>query len=458
MDTVKQDLREYVHAAWDTVVDEIRLWGRFVRETWKLLSVFFVVLALLLWWARPFPPTHVVMGKGSVGGSYETLTKKYAAYFARHGITLELVESAGAEENVLRLKDKNDPMMAAFVQGGLIDAKQVGSLQSLGSVDYEPIWIFYRRDHFDTDNVLWDQLISKPMAIGAVGSGTHTQVLHILALNDMPLTDTYKTMASDQSVAAFQRGEISSLVIVDGFESKNVQTLIKDPNAGLMTFHRANAYRRLKPFFHVVTVPMGSFNLAKNQPPQDLELLAVTTNLIIDPRLHPAIQILFLKAATEINGGRSFFTQYHEFPSFQESVITESSIAENFYTKGQPWLMDYLPFWLASFVNRIALIIIPLGAFAYPLLREMPGYRLSRARGRINQIYAKLRAIEQNLFQDYDPEKHEEYLTELESIEAEAMSLRVPKALMSDYFSLRTSIDYIQVWLDKKHSSQLNHL
>jgi hypothetical protein len=88
MGTVKQDIGETIRATWETVVDEISTWLRFVREMWLLFGLLFIVLSLTVWYARPVPPRHVVMGTGSVGGSYEVLTKRYAQYFAKHGITL----------------------------------------------------------------------------------------------------------------------------------------------------------------------------------------------------------------------------------------------------------------------------------------------------------------------------------------------------------------------------------
>jgi TRAP-type uncharacterized transport system substrate-binding protein len=456
MGTVKQDIGETIRATWETVVDELSTWLRFVREMWLLFGLLFIVLSLTVWYARPVPPRHVVMGTGSVGGSYEVLTKRYAQYFAKHGITLELVNTPGAQDNIARLKDKNDPMMAALIQGGLTSPEDAKRLLSLGSVDYEPIWFFYRKDIFDERTLKTADFFAKPMAVGAPGSGTHAQAMHVIKLNEITDTCHLLEIPSNEGVAAYLRGEASSIFIVDGIESENVQALLSDNRSSLANFNRAAAYARQMPFFHVLEIPRGSFNLAQDFPSRDTQMIGVTTNLVIDPNLHPAIQILFLRAAREINGGRNFFAHYREFPAFKESDIPESDVAEKFYRDGEPWLMNYFPFWLAIFINHIVLLLIPVAAFAYPIMKEVPGYRLARARRRMNEVYGKLKGIEQTLFSQYDTSHHQEYLDQLQEIEIQTVALKVPRSLTSDYFSLRSNIDYVNAWLERKKSSAIS--
>jgi hypothetical protein len=67
------------------------------------------------------------------------------------------------------------------------------------------------------------------------------------------------------------------------------------------------------PYVKILHVPEGAFNLQRNFPSQDIKLIATTTNLLIDDRMHPAIQFLFLEAAREINGKESFFAHRGSF-------------------------------------------------------------------------------------------------------------------------------------------------
>lgn len=446
MSTVKEDLREHTRAIYETIVDELASWRQFARETWPLLVLLFLAVAIALWFAKPAPPNHVLMGTGSKGGSYEPLAQKYVEYFAKHGVTLELVKTQGADNNIKRLSDASDPLQAAFIQGGLVTDDSSTGLQSLGSVAYEPVWFFYRNDRFEESNHNTADFLTEPMGIGEIGSGTYRQALHILQLNDLELNNNLKSLPTNESVEALIRGDLSSIFITDGIESANIQRLINEKTVDIRitNFDRAAAYTRLMPYFHELVIPHGSLGLSRNFPDKDIKLIAPTTNLIIDKNMHPAIQLLFLQAAREINGGRTFFSKYGEFPKFMESFIEESPIAKRFYEKGSPFLMNYLPFWLAEFIDRLFILILPLFAFIYPIMKTMPGYRTNRAQSRINEIYGSLKFFENELSTAYDPALHNVYLEKIDALEKLSLALRVPKALGREYYNLRTNIDFVR--------------
>lgn len=444
MSSVKEEVIEHSKALYETILEEVQNWIQFVRETWPLLTLLLLLLSVALWFAKPAPPDYVLMGTGSKGGSYETITKEYVKFFAKNGVKLQLVETPGAEENIARLSNQNDPLQAAFVQAGLVTDENSKHLLSLGSVGYEPVWFFYRNDKFDQNSVQTTDFLKQPMAIGEVGSGTHRQAMHILKVNGYHLNANLKPIATDLGVEAFIKGEVSSIFIVDGIESANVQRMLKQPNISLANFDRAAAYTRLMPFFHEIIIPQGALGLAENFPAQDTKMIAPTTHLLIDKNMHPAIQLLFLQAAEKINGGRTFFSKYGEFPAFMESTVPESPVAKHFYEKGTPVLMNYLPFWLAEFIDRMFILLLPLFAFAYPVIKTMPSYRLSRARSRINQVYGALKFFEEDLTTNYSYAKHQIYVQTIDSIDQQARSLKVPKAIGGEYYSLRTNIDFVR--------------
>ena len=226
--------------------------------------------------------------------------------FEKKGIELELVETHGSKENLQHLIDRKDPIQAALVQGGMIAVDNLAGVESLGSVDYEPFWMFYRKNAFKESIHVSDRDIAKlKINIGPVGSGTRTQALGIFKLNGLNGdTPNLLGLGNSEGVHALERGEIDAVILVDGFDSPNVQRLIKNPAIKLASFTRADAYTRLLPYFEEVTVPMGGFDLGKNIPDHPVQLISTTTNLLIDDRLHPAIQVLFLEAAKEINGNK----------------------------------------------------------------------------------------------------------------------------------------------------------
>jgi hypothetical protein len=177
--------------------------------------------------------------------------------------------------------------------------------------------------------------------------------------------------------------------------------------------------------------------------------MASTTNLLIDDRMHPALQFLFLEAAQEINGKASFFAERGEFPSFKNTVLPESPVALHYEKNGSPLLMTYLPFWLAELVNRLVFVLLPFCALAYPVLLTLPSYRNKRMRRKIDALYITLKTYERELTENFPPEVKDDYLKKLDLLEYEALQLRVSSSLSGDYYALRTSIDYVRNCLNR---------
>jgi TRAP-type uncharacterized transport system substrate-binding protein len=450
MSSVKEDVKDTWLGFCEAVQDK---WGNFVqflRETWPLLLLLFAGLMLVWWLADPPPPKRIVMATGTEGGSYQMLAKKYVDYFAKKGVTIELVPSRGAQENIARLSDRKDPVQAGFVQAGIYNAAGIAGIISLGSVAYEPIWFFYRgtaldASHFHLQGDRLKKLLSMKTSIGDVGSGTHSQALHILKAAGLEqYIPQFLTLSSADGVNALLRGEIDVLFLADQLESPNIQKLLNEPGLNLMGFNRAEAFARILPYLEILTVPTASFSLVRDFPPQTIQLLSTTTQLLVDDRMHPALQYLFLEAAEAINGKQSFFAKRGEFPKFNHSAFPESNVAARFEKNGVPPIMNYLPFWVAEFIHRMFILAVPFLAFAYPIVTSLPNYRYKRVQARINKMYGALWTFEQELAAHFDPSQSDAYLSKINQMEADALSIKVPKKLASDYYSLRSSMDYVR--------------
>src|SRR5262252_7750369 len=103
--------------------------------------------AAAIWFAfaslRLTPPHTVTMATDPEGSVSAELGMRYREFLARQGIELRLVPSAGAVENVARLRDPDSRISIAIIPGGIIDPKQATGLVSLGTLFYEPVWWFY---------------------------------------------------------------------------------------------------------------------------------------------------------------------------------------------------------------------------------------------------------------------------------------------------------------------------
>ena len=454
MGSFKQDVKETFLGLSESLQESWSNFIQFLQETWPILMFLLCVLMGIWWYADPPPPRHVQLATGSAGGSYELLGKKYADYFAKKGVTLELVPTKGAQENLDRLADRNDPVQAAFVQAGVAHAKDLKGIQSLGAISYDPVWFFYRGP--EVNNIDFEQrrgqfknFSSKTISMGVQGSGTYAQATRILKLSGYEDTPHLVYMQGAEAVKALKEGKIDGAFIVDAYDAPNVQALLSDPGLHLVTFKRGKAYVKLIPYLHILEVPQGSLNLERNFPAEDLQLLATTTNLLVDDRMHPALQFLFLEAAREINGRGSFFADRGEFPSFKDSILPDSPIAVHYEHNRYPLISAYAPFWLAELINRLFFILLPFLALAYPLLQVLPGYRAKRMHNKIHRLYGALKAFELELLDGYDAQKRDEYLKRLDMLEYQALKINVSKNLSGEYYSLRTSIDYVRNCLNR---------
>jgi TRAP-type uncharacterized transport system substrate-binding protein len=395
------------------------------------------------------------MATGSPGGSYDILGKRYAEYFATKGVTLELVPTMGAQENLIRLSDRNDLIQAAFVQAGVERPKDISGIQSLGSISYDPIWFFYRgpevkNGEFQVIAGYSKYFSTRKISVGVEGSGTYSQTSRIIKASGLDRAGLqFVNYSGDKAVKALQSGEIDGAFIVDALEAPNVQTLLNDPNLHLAAFKRAEAFTKLLPYMEILRVPEGSFSLQRNFPNQDLKLIATTTNLLIDDRMHPAIQFLFLEAAKQINGKESFFANRGEFPSFKDSLWPESPVAVHYEKNSYPLIAAYFPFWMAEFINRLLFIFLPFCVIAYPVLRALPSFRARLMYNKINRLYGELKMFEQSLLATFDAAQRDEYLKRLDLLEYQALNIKVSKRLAGDYYTLRTSIDYVRNCLNR---------
>lgn len=455
MGSFKKDVHETVLGITETAQEKWSDFVQFLQETWLLLVFLLIVLMGIWWYADPPPPRHVIMATGSPGGSYEAMGKKYAEFFASKGVVLELVPTNGAQENIQRLSDRNDPVQAAFVQAGVVRPNRVTGIQSLGAIGYDPIWFFYsgpvvKQSDFEVLQKHAKYFTNRKISIGVEGSGTHAQAMRILKATGLDQANIQMlNLPGGEAVKALKNGQIDGAFIVDAFEAPNIQELLSDPKLHLVSFRRSEALTKLIPYLQILEVPEGAFSLERNFPNEDLKLVATTTNLLIDDRMHPAIQFLFLEAARQINGVESFFAKRGEFPSFKDSQLPESPVAVHYERNRYPIISAYFPFWLAELINRLVFILLPFLVVAYPALQALPSFRKLRMLNKINRLYGELKDFEKELLTEFHQDKRDEYLKRLDLLEYQALNIEVSKRLSGDYYTLRSTIDFVRNCLNR---------
>ena len=424
------------------------------RDIALILLPLAVLLALAIWgithYVQPAPPKIVVMSTGPLDGAYHAFALRYKAHLAQYGVTLELKPSAGAVENVERLKSRKDGVSVALVQGGIANAENAPELVTLGSMFYEPSWLFYRSARsLDLGN----QLRGKRIAIGPPGSGTRAVGLHVLSEIGLAKPPTVLSNLGGLAAAkALEAGEVDAVFYIAAADAPGVQRLLAAPGVRLLNTKRAETFVRRNPFLHKLTLPEGAADLARNIPPADITLLAVTANLVAVEDIHPVIVDLMLEAARKVHGGAGLFQRVGEFPAPRDLDLPLSSDAERFY-KGSPSLLRrYLPFWMVVWINRFLVSAIPLIIIAIPIVRNIPVVYRWRMRHSIYRWYGELRFTENAVRRgEGDPAAQ---LTRLDRIEQQLDRLWVPVAFAADFYNLRYHIQTVRSELRELRSNR----
>lgn len=396
---------------------------------------------------QPTPPKLLYMTTGSESGAYHGYAKQYKEILARQGITLELRTSTGALENLQRLKDDNTHISIGFIQGGIATTEDSKDLMSLGSMYYEPLWVFYRSQK-PLDQVA--QLQGKKLAVGPEGSGTRKLVLQILAANDMGKdSKNLAPLAGDEVVEALKQGEVDAAFVIAGSDSSVVRKLLGMDGVHLMHFSQADAYVKRFPFLSKVTLPRGAIDLVRNIPSQDVTLIAATANLVARGDIHPALVSLLAQAAFEVHGKAGMFQQAREFPAPKDLTFEVSQSAERYYKSGPTFLQRYLPFWAAVLVDRILVMALPL-LVLIPILRFIPAIYRWRITSRIYRWYGELSALESEIKSHYDPARYADYMAKIDSMEERANNRPIPVAYTHLRYTLREHINLARASLERK--------
>ena len=418
-----------------------------------------VLLALAYWVLDPTPPKKVVLATGTEQGAYAEFGKRYAQILRGYGITVELRATQGAAENLRLLLDPNSGVDIAFMQGGAGErlSKEADSLApadddgeaglvSLGSLFYEPVWLFYRTDsaqrllNAPTLTSL-SQLAGWRLNVGAKGSGAPNLMHKLFEANRIdPATLTLVRKSQTPAAVDLLAGDVDALVFASAPESLMVQMLLSTPGIGLYDFAQADAYSRRFPFLTPATLPRGVVDLAGDVPPRDVHLLAPTATLLARAGTHPALLQLFIQAAKQVHGGAGWFQHKGDFPKAGGTEQPLAKEAERFYANGTPVLQRYLPFWLANLIDRMWPVLVSIIAIMLPLSRMLPPLYQFRIRSRIFRWYAQLRRVEDAV----GTRPPAELLAELEAIEARVEDVTVPLSYADELYSLRSHIQMVE--------------
>lgn len=410
--------------------------------------IVFIVIGLLVaayWWLQPQPPKHVTLATGPTGSAYAQFGKHYAEALKRAGIEVELKPTSGSTENLQLLRTGGADV--GFVRGGSADpvADEEAGLTSLGSLFFEPIWLFYRADSAQKIDKKTGTLTSLTQLRGLrvnvdlPGSGLPDIMERMLKANRLGPDDLLLSNLEQAAAAeALQAGLLDAIVLSSAPQSPQVQHLLRSDDIKLMDFGQADAYSRRFPFLSAVTLPRGVVDLAKDLPPHDVSLLAATTSLLSRDETHPALRQLFAQSAQTLHSGAGWFNRARDFPNTRTSELPVSPEGDRAINGTPPAWQRYLPFWASNLVERMWLVLGGLLVLMLPLSRVVPPLYQFRVRRRVFRWYARLRDIEAKV--DAHKGEQKALLDDLDQLDRTVNKVAVPLSYADELYALRNNI------------------
>jgi uncharacterized protein len=421
-------------------------------------AVPFVVLCIVLlvgafWFINPAPPKKVTIATGPENGDYYALGKRYQTLLAKHHIEAELRVTKGSRENLALLLDPKAKVDIAFMRSGtsIGEDLKTETLTSIGSLFYEPVWLFYR-ETLALKGL--NDLKGLRVELGAPGNGSAKITEALMRENGFSRSDV-KAKQSDltEAVMGLLEDQIDALVLVSAPESQMVQMLLRTPGIKLLPFPQALAYSRKLPNLAAVALPRGMVDAAADLPALDVPMVAPTATLVHNNNAHPATIDLLIQAAHAIHSEASWFADERKFPSLLDTELPVSKEAARYYQSGPPFLQRYLPFWLANFVERMWIVLLSLGALLIPLSRILPPIYTWRIRSRIYRWYGQLRDVERQTQvpkAERSTRLDQDMFERLDEIEEKVNELNVPLSHADEVYHLRSHIAMVRAKLRAK--------
>jgi len=409
-----------------------------------LAAVILILLIITMRLVAPPPPMELRFAAGGADGQYYALARQYADALETHGISVEVLETAGTVENYALLKSGKADV--ALLQGGIASDEDRASVQSLGGVFAEPYWIFVQAESAIND---FGDLGQQSVAAGPQGSGTR-------AMTERLQTEwggswaALSPLSGSAAADALLTGEIDAAVFTASVEAKYIQRLLRAPSVRLIGVRRANGLSMRDAALAPVTLYEGVVDMNRNIPSTDTSMIAAIAQLGVRLDLHPALQAVLLETAEPIHAGGSMITRGGRFPDANRTDLELSSEARRYYRKGPTFLRRYFSFGWANFLERAWVFLIPLITLMIPLVQMAPPVYRWRIRRKIYVWYNDLHDLERRGFEATSDSGRQKVLSEIQALQHEVGQVDVPVSYNDELYHLRSHINFVEALIARQ--------
>lgn len=419
-----------------------------MKNKFTLVSIPFILLGIGLFYGamqfiQPAPKKEITIATGSKAGQYYQNALKYKRVLEKEKVKVNIINTSGSLENIELIKKQE--VDVAFIQNGTVTQDSSSNFQALASIYYEPLWVFYRKKRKNVE--LLQDFIGTRIAWGADGSGTRDLAGEILHINGIDsLNSKLLNYGTTQSVEGLLDGSVDVAFMAISAASPIIKNLLSNEAIDLFSFERSQAYSKNFVYLEPVDFHEGIINLSLNIPSENKKLLATTATLVAHNDFPDELVRILLRNIKSIHAPKSLFAYQNEFPNGDHFEMTLNDEASRYLEHGDSFLESIFPFWIASTLDRMKILLIPLVMLLLPIIKGIqPLYKWS-IRSKIYKWYKEVRALDL-LMDSSNKEELKAQIDRLEELKKEMKKVtNVPLSYMGEYYSL---VAHLELMLSK---------
>ncbi len=408
------------------------------RRNWiaAAAAALVVVLFATMLIVKPAMPHQVFLLTGPEGSAYHDLGLEYAEDLRRRGLEAEVIPTKSTLDSVQKLSEvSNAVAFGPSTVGSMGEAGiDVSQLVSLGSVGLEPLWLFFRSD-LEISRIR--DLAERRVVTESIGTSSEhvaRQLIESNGVDEQVVLQPIDRLTADVLQQGFTEKSIDAAFVAGDINSPIVESMLNFGEARFLSFDRGAAYAELIPGVTTVLAPEGVFNLERNIPQQDAQLLANTTCLIAHDSLHPSVVPMLLIAAENVRQHRKTFSNAGTFPNSDDLTLPLDPAARRYFKQGETGLSKFLPYNVTRYLNYLGFFVIPLLTAVVVLLKLVPAGLRMWGNFRLRKLFKQLETVEKGHAAGQETSK---LIADLDRIDEASAAIFVPLSTVQDYIDFR---------------------
>jgi TRAP-type uncharacterized transport system substrate-binding protein len=402
-----------------------------------------VFVVLLVFLTKAMVPPEFDFLAGPENSTFYRDAMRFKDILERDGVRLNVIETRGSLENLRLLAEAEEPTAGFVDAAGAIevverdpgeeteeDPEEIDSpldgLTSLGAIYLQPIW-FFTATNSELTGV--EEMHDARLGVGPKGS-TSRVIAELLRRNVsddvniefVSIAGEDDVIQTEEVLDALLSGEVQAVVTSGQPQNRLVDRMLRSPDIRVANIRRAEAYALHFPYLVPVSLPEGGYDLGDNIPDEDISTLAASTELVVTELFPAPLADLLLQATSEVHGDASLFTERDAFPNPDMVSVNLSTSALRFYESGPPLLRKYLPFQLATWIDRFIMVVVGFGSIAFALFSILPKLVEMHLDRQLQAAYRRMEDVEKRFFAGGEPDK---LLGELDAVDAETRDIRI---------------------------------